>query len=112
MLGHSFDDETAEANARAISQLPKALGGLGLRCATRVSAAAYWSSWVDALPMIQQRAPYLAQIILARLEAGSSVSGTMTCLDEANMACGLVMAEGFTDAPTWRQASQGVRPAD
>ena len=45
-------------NERA--QLPCRLGGLGLRCATRISLAAYWASWADVLPTVRERFPELA----------------------------------------------------
>ena len=54
--------------ARSTATLPLSLGGLGLRSAQRSSVAAYWASWADALPMIQERHPAVADQIVHRLE--------------------------------------------
>ena len=47
--------------AREIATLPMRMGGLGLRSARRISAAAYWASWADAIHMISQRLPGVAK---------------------------------------------------
>ena len=44
-------------DVRETASTPMKLGGLGLRSARRISEAAYWASWADSLPMIQQRGP-------------------------------------------------------
>ena len=41
--------------ARNITTLPMRTGGLGLRSAVRTAPGAFWASWADALPMLQQR---------------------------------------------------------
>ena len=46
------------------AQQPLRLGGLGLRSAVSLRQAAYWASWADTLPMIQERHPVLAQRLL------------------------------------------------
>ena len=46
-------DLSKEDVARNVATLPGRLGGLGLRSATRTSAAAYWASWVNSLPVFQ-----------------------------------------------------------
>ena len=45
------------AAARQVVFLPPSLGGLGLLAAERVSPAAYWAAWADALPVLRQRYP-------------------------------------------------------
>ena len=45
------------AAARQVAFLPPSLGGLGLLAAERVSPAAYWAAWADALPVLPQRYP-------------------------------------------------------
>ena len=50
------------AQARAVAELPAALGGLGLLSATRAAPAAYWAGWADALPVLSQRLPEFAEI--------------------------------------------------
>ena len=47
----------AAADARAIAQLPAALGGF--RC--QASPAAYWAGGADALPVLHQRLPAFAE---------------------------------------------------
>ena len=59
--------------------LPFALGGLGLRKATRVSGPAHWASWADCLTMIHSRHPLVATVFLHHLE-GAVVT---PCLSEA-----------------------------
>ena len=55
------------------------LGGLGLRFARRVAPGAYWSSWADALAMIHQILPRVADSLTDRLEGAVAVGG---CLGE------------------------------
>ena len=52
---------------RLTATLPMVLGGLGLRSATRVRQAAYWSSWADCLPMVHHRQPMVAATLVAQL---------------------------------------------
>ena len=54
--------------ARALTTLPMRMGGLGMRSATRCAAAAYWASWADALPMIGQRNPEVAETVVRTME--------------------------------------------
>ena len=49
-----------DAMAQAVATLPGGLGGLGLRSAARTTQAAYWVSWVDALPVLASKAPAVA----------------------------------------------------
>ena len=48
-------------HAKQVASLLMRLGGLGLRSATRCAAAAYWASWADALHMVDQRNPAVAE---------------------------------------------------
>ena len=50
--------------------LPLARGGIGLRSAERGRSAAYWASWADTLPMIQEQHPVVAGNLAAMLAAG------------------------------------------
>ena len=52
---------------RQLSNLPFALGGLGLRSAVRGRIAAYWASWADTLRRIRERHPRIADLIGASL---------------------------------------------
>ena len=47
--------------ARKVSTLPGRLGGLGLRSAERTAPAAYWASWVSALPGVHEAASTCAR---------------------------------------------------
>ena len=61
--------EVEEQNfAREIATLPLRMGGLGLRSGTRCAAAAYWASWADALAMISQRNPGVANLVVRTME--------------------------------------------
>ena len=56
--------------------------GLGLRCARADRHAAHWASWCDALPVVRDRAPQVAQRILQALhapEAEQTPAGRATC---------------------------------
>ena len=55
---------TGHEHTKITSTLPLSLGGLGLRSARRTCVAAYWASWADALPMIQERHPTVADQIV------------------------------------------------
>ena len=50
--------------AKATATFPLALGGMGLRSADRSRVAAHWASWADTLPMIQERHPAVAELIV------------------------------------------------
>ena len=50
--------------ARRVATLPMRMGGLGLRSATRCAEAAYWASWADALHMVGQRNPEVADMVV------------------------------------------------
>ena len=54
--------------AQRLATMPMRMGGLGLRSATRMSPAAYWASWADALHMISQRLPEVANDIVTQLQ--------------------------------------------
>ena len=61
-----------ESVARASTTLPLAMGGLGLRSAERTRWPACWASWADTLPMIRERHPEVADLIVYHLEGGAS----------------------------------------
>eukprot|EP00973_Karenia_brevis_P068026 9463993-Karenia_brevis.AAC.1 len=71
--------ETHE-HTRQIATLPGRLGGLGLQSAERTSQAAYWASWVDALPALQKKCGYVAQQVVTELER--DVTPATACLSE------------------------------
>ena len=47
---------------------PMRMGGLGMISAAHCVAAAYWASWADALPMIGQRNPEVAEMAERTME--------------------------------------------
>ena len=51
------------ASAQQVASLPMRMGGLGLRCASRCAAAAYWASWADAFSMISARNPAVVDLV-------------------------------------------------
>lgn len=94
-------------SSRTLAFLPARLGGLGLYAAARLAPAAYWASWADALPVLRQRVPALAERLTAILSTAAA-SGT-TCLHEA-AACGTHLdAQGWTARPPWDILLSGPR---
>ena len=92
-------------DARIQASLPLCEGDLGLRSATRSRPAAHWASWADALKMIKQRHPGVADMIvrsLVRHENCSSIQSLLRCADALETA-------GF-DVPLWEDLAEGRRP--
>ena len=85
--------------------MPMRMGGLGLRSATRMSPAPYWASWADALHMISQRLPEVANDIVTQL-AGEPVG----CLAELQGAANDLDRCGFVERPSWEALKAGARP--
>ena len=95
--------------AQSVASLPARLCGLGLRSAQRSAPTAYWASWVDALSVIQAKAPEIAATIVHEL-GRCSAPGAVPCLQEAARGLELLRAQGATDLPTWSEAADGIRP--
>ena len=55
-------------DAENVAKLPMRMGGLGLRWAERWADVAYWASWADALEMINQRVPAVANMVVRAME--------------------------------------------
>ena len=66
-----------------ITSLPLALGGLGLRSATRTSESAFWASWADSLAMIRERHLTVAAAIVGSLERSVDMSPTLASVARA-----------------------------
>ena len=62
--------------AGKLATLPASLGGLGLASAVRTAPAAYWAAWADAIPVIGERAPALAEACVRQLEGRDTGGGT------------------------------------
>ncbi|CAJ1363892.1 unnamed protein product, partial [Effrenium voratum] len=81
------------AYARDVAGLPAAMGGLGLCSASRVSPAAYWAGWADALTVIQTRRAGFAEARVAELSSPAHGPGPPS-LREAEAARAQLQAEG------------------
>ena len=62
------DPSAIDVETRDSATLPMSLGGLGIRSAVRTCKAAHWASWADCLPMILERHPGVANIMVEQLE--------------------------------------------
>ena len=60
-----------EEEVWSAASMPLVLGGVGLRYALRVRTPAYWSSWVDCLPVHNSHPP-IADRLVAELEEPST----------------------------------------
>ena len=58
--------------------LPMRMGGLGIRSAQRMAPGAYWASWADALHMIDQRLPTVADRVVKTLNAEGCLESCTT----------------------------------
>ena len=94
----------------ALAQLPCWLGGLGVRCAVRMAPVAYWASWADCLPMIRQRHPAIAEYCLHALGLPVGAEASVPGLQEARIARGILVDEGFSSCPEWSALAGGSRP--
>ena len=92
------------AAARQVAFLPPSLGGLGLLAAERVSPAAYWAAWADALPVLCQRYPDAAARLVQELEGEPAAP----CLRAAAEAARQLAAEGWTSRPEWASCARGA----
>ena len=88
------------------ASMPLALGGLGLRSASRVSQPAYWASWADSLVVIGQRHPTVASKLVGELE-GMPSTPFLNAAVEARRH--LTRTMGF-EPPSWHEVAAGARP--
>ena len=106
MEGRPHPPPAAAGNSRSgCASLPLALGGLGLRSASRTHPSAYWASWADSLHMVQKRHPGVAGHLLTHLE-GVPVGQSLTSATTAGSLDGV---HGF-EVPSWRSLAAGARP--
>ena len=95
------DPGAIACSAKAASNLPLAMGGLGLRSAVKLRHAAYWASWVDPIK-IADRHPEIAGTIIravhAELEAPSvqAIVTSQRCLERDGFVC-----------PSWEDLATG-----
>ena len=107
LLGGLPGSADEKKTASQLLTLPQRLGGGGLRSATRTSPAAYWSSWADALAMLDARLPTVANLAVVELE---SQEAGPECLREVQRADRLLERSGFVKKPGWAQLRDGERP--
>ena len=99
------EDFVSNLHRRAATLL-LSLGGLGLRSAVRTSVPAHWASWADVLPMIRDRHPAVATMIVNALD-GDTASPCVGAVRRA--AQDLAGVEDF-EVPQWRALAAGLRP--
>ena len=95
--------------AERVARLPMRMGGLGLRSAVRCADAAYWASWADALPMINERTPAIGNLVVQTMDDGSTDT---SCLAELKEAADRLDEEGFWWRPSWSALREGERPPE
>ena len=95
--------------AQQVATPPMRMGGLGLRSATRCAEAAYWASWADALHMVGQRNPEVADMVVRTVSQREPPREG--CLAELQAGARLDR-EGFWWRPTWQALRDGARPEE
>ena len=98
--------EVEEARAT----LPMRMGGLGLRSATRCAEAACWASWADALYMVGQRNPEVADMVVRTVSQREQRH--QGCLTELHQAGARLDRERFWWRPSWQALRDGARPEE
>ena len=89
--------------ARLISSVPLK-GGLGLLSAVRTREAAHWASWADSLPMVHQRHPEVA-----RMMVGGLARGAASCFTAVRGCVQSLVDVGF-EPPEWESLLVDARP--
>ena len=92
--------------AKEVSSLPLSLGGLGLRSAIRTRVSAYWASWADTLPMVQNEHPHIADVMVYHLEGVTQ----SPCLAAASSAAAELDELDDWEMPQWSALAAGLRP--
>ena len=101
------DARAEDAEARSIASLPARHGGLGLRSALRSSAGAYLAGWMDALPVIGTKLPFLREALRDHLEGRAPQQAG--CIEELRRARAAVEAAGCDVLPPWEEILAGAR---
>ena len=86
------------------------MGGLGLRSAERCAHAAFLASRADALHMIAQRNPAVAQVVVESMSNENNPGEES--LAELRMATEQLDREGFWWRPSWSELLEGRRPEE
>jgi len=101
-----FPAERVPTAAKALLNLPRRYGGLGVRSAARSAPAAHFAGWAAALPLWQTRYPAECQRALAAL---GLARGALPSIRFAQEAAASLAAEGW-DVPAWDELAQGADP--
>ena len=109
LLNEVPGSEQELTDAAQVASLPMRMGRLGLRSAQRCAHAAYWASWADALPMIKQRTPAVANAVVEGLQ---QEAGAIGCIGELRESAARLDREGFWWRPGWCALSDGQRPPE
>ena len=98
--------EAPSPSSRAVTSLPLAAGGLGLRSATRLRHVAHWASWADTIKMVHERHPEVAESILEAVEGHNQAPSIVAI----NNSVENLVATGFTP-PSWEELSRSTLEA-
>ena len=98
-------EDQCDPLAKDAASLPLSMGGLGLRSAVRTSNSAFWASWADSLPMVRERHPEVADLVVDALDSDPATP-ILSAVVEAARA---VQVGGFVP-PSWATLSHGARP--
>ena len=90
----------ADGAAKATASLLLAMGGMGLRDASRTSQPAFWASRADCLSMVHNRHPDVAKMMVRQL---SGVDGRFQSSPGVDWS-------GRFEVPSWDALVRGVRP--
>ena len=101
----TLDTAPMPATSLAIAHLPLNQG-VGLASATILVPSAYWASWADAIPVLQQQAPEAFAQILQQLQADHIRSHA---LEAAQRAATAIQKYGW-QPPDWQHIADGVAP--
>ena len=77
----------------------------GLRSARRTQPAAHWASWADALKMVHERHPGVAETMVGALEANEESSSI-----QAVLRCARVLEDAGFERPNWADLFEGRSP--
>ena len=72
--------DARQQEVATIASLPMQLGGLGIRSTSRMAPSAFWASWADALPMLQDRLPSISNQIADVLDGAQAPGQPHRCL--------------------------------
>ena len=99
-----LQEDQCNALAKDAASLPLRMGGLGLRSAVRTSNSAYWASWADSLPMVRERHPGVADMIVDTPESDPATPIFFTVVE----AVRAIQVANF-EPPSWASLSHGAR---